>query len=114
MTTLLDVAFDAAEGAVRLGLSGELDMVTGPQLEAALRRAEGQGAGVVVVDLRELTFMDSTGLNVLLRADVRARDGGWQLRLVRGPGAIQRVFNIAGLDDRLTFVEPDDVHQGGA
>jgi anti-anti-sigma factor len=60
-----DVAVDEDDGTVVLRLSGELDLVSEPILEAALERAKGKR---VRIDLAELAFMDSTGLRALLSA----------------------------------------------
>jgi anti-anti-sigma factor len=92
-------------GAAVVALGGELDLGSAPQFEAAVRAAEREAPGVIVIDLRLLDFMDSTGLNSLLRADLRAQEGGRRLVVVRGNEQIQRLFSVAGLDDRLTFVD---------
>jgi anti-sigma B factor antagonist len=87
---------------------GELDLATAPDLEAAL--AERFDAGQdVVVDLRELAFMDSTGLRVLVAAHARVENGGPSFCVVRPrPGAtIRKIIAIAGVESVLDFV--DDV-----
>jgi anti-anti-sigma factor len=56
--------------------------------------------------------MDSTGLRLLVTADLRLRADGRELRLVAGPEPVHRVFRLALLEDRLTFV--DDVADGVA
>ena len=60
-----------------------------------------------MVDLSKLTFLDSTGLRCIVTADERAREEGRRIVIVRGPDAVQRVFAITRLDDRLEMV--DDV-----
>ena len=90
-------------------LEGELDIATTPQVEEELRRIEAQHADVIVLDLRGLTFMDSTGLRLLVTADARARDAGHRLAIVRGPAAVHRVLEITGLHSRLDLVE-DPAH----
>jgi len=86
-------------------LQGELDVATTPRAEAELRRVEKAGAGLIVVDLRGLTFMDSTGLRLLVSADARARDGEHRLAIVRGPDTVHRVLELTGLDARLALVD---------
>jgi anti-anti-sigma factor len=55
--------------------------------------------------------MDSSGLRLVLEADMRARRDGRRLVVVRGPDAVHRVFTVATLDKRLEFVDdPSDVH----
>ncbi|MGH2914630.1 MAG: STAS domain-containing protein [Solirubrobacteraceae bacterium] len=70
------------DGAVRLVLMGELDLVTGQELDAQLRRA-GTGGATVRVDLRALAFMDSSGLRVLLTHVRESRQTGWELEIGR-------------------------------
>jgi anti-sigma B factor antagonist len=93
-------------------LDGELDIATTPGAEAELQRVEQSGPGVIVLDLRGLTFMDSTGLRLLVSADARARGGDHRLVIVRGPAPVQRVLELTGLDTRLDVI--DDPAQVGA
>ncbi len=60
---------------------------------------------VIVLDLSKLTFLDSTGLRCLVTADRRAREAGRRVVIVRGPDAVQRVFEITRLDERLEIVD---------
>jgi len=96
-----------ADGAIRVELTGELDLATSPALDRILQdMAASTAGGRVVVDLRGLTFMDSTGLRVLMRWDGSAREAGVEPVFVAGPPAVQRVFETTRLIDRLTFVDP--------
>lgn len=72
---------------------GELDIVTAPALEQALRDAELR-AQLVVLDLRELTFTDSSGVHVITNASVRADRAGRRLVLVRGPSQADRMLTL--------------------
>ena len=81
--------------------AGELDLDTAQDLEAVLATQSGP----VVVDLRELSFIDLTGLRVLLDADARSRQDGMNLRFIPGP-MVRRLLEVAGLPDRLAYVEP--------
>ncbi len=96
---------EAEGGAVRVVLVGELDIATTPAAEAELRAQENQGAHVIILDLRGLTFMDSTGLRLLVAADSRAREAGHRLAIVRGPDAVDRVLEITGLDAKLNLID---------
>jgi anti-anti-sigma factor len=89
-------------------LSGELDISTSQDLEQELVRVGRRGAPTTVVDLRSLTFIDSTGLRTILGADIRSRERGARLLVVPGPPPVQRVFEIALLDRRLEFVDDPD------
>ena len=95
-------------------LEGELDLATVSELEAEIARvAEAERAATLVIDLRELSFMDSSGLRAVLAAEARIRDAGGRCVLVRGPEGVQRVFEITRLEDRLTFVsDPADAEAG--
>src|SRR5207244_1003472 len=73
-------------GVVCVALSGELDMSSAYCVDAELRRLEQTSPELVVVDLRDLGFMDTAGLGRLLAAHRRARNGGWRFGLTRGPG----------------------------
>ena len=85
---------------------GELDLDTEPQLEQAIAAVREQGAPRLVLDLRELTFMDSTGLRLVIRWDTAAREHGFEFAIVRGPDVVQRVIRLTGMEDQLTFTEP--------
>lgn len=91
-------------GMAVVSLSGELDLSSAPAVEAEVGRLLGAGAAVLVLDLRKLAFMDSTGLRAVLRADARARDGGRRLAVVDGTEPVRRVFEMTGMHERLTFV----------
>ena len=76
---------------------GELDIATAPQLEQAIAEATADAVAELVLDLRELTFMDSTGLRALAQANVKAEAAGTSLAIWRGPRQIERVLEISGL-----------------
>jgi anti-sigma B factor antagonist len=68
---------------------GDLDIASEADATASLEAAF-DGAGVLVADLRELDFLDSTGVHVLLSADLRAREHGVRFGVARGDGTIRR------------------------
>ena len=86
-------------------LTGELDISTATRLEDELRRVEADGPELIVLDLQALSFMDSTGLRLLISADARAREGSRRLAIVQGNEMVQRVMRLTRLDERLTIVE---------
>ena len=113
--TPLDVSSERSDGRAHVALRGELDLTTVGAAEAALAEIErAPGATTLVVDLRALRFMDSTGLRLLLGAETRARRRGARLLVVRGPEAVDRVFRLALLDGRLTFVDHPGDEPAGA
>jgi anti-sigma B factor antagonist len=85
--------------------AGELDMSSVPILEEQLRSAVAAGARRVVVDLRNLDFMDSTGLTLLMCWQRESRNDGFQLALVRGDERIQRLFELTAMDSLFTFTD---------
>lgn len=86
-----------------LRVSGELDLATSPALEQELERLAAAETPLVVVDLAELEFMDSTGLSVLVRAHRRAEENGQRLGLVDIPQQVQRLLTLTGVRDRLVL-----------
>jgi anti-sigma B factor antagonist len=98
----LDVSH--ADGDVRVRPVGELDMSTVGELQAALEDASMPGRRVIV-DLRGLEFMDSTGLTLLTRWSLAAERDGFSLLLVAGNERIQRLFEITRLVTHFQFVD---------
>jgi anti-anti-sigma factor len=84
---------------------GELDIATTPELEQALADANADAMAEIVLDLRELTFMDSTGLRALAQANTQAEETGVALSIIRGPRQIERVLEISGLGGLLPLVD---------
>lgn len=94
-------------GAV-LTLSGELDLAAVPVLQARLEHAM-RGKAAVVIDLSGLTFIDSCGLQTLVRAERQLRGSGGQLVLVRGSRAVHRLFELTSLDSHFEFCDSPSV-----
>ena len=105
-----DVTSEQRGDTVIVRLSGELDISSAPKVEDELARVEPDRPEVIVLDLRNLAFMDSTGLRLLIAADTRAREQQRRLQIVKGPETVQRVFRITRLEERLELV--DDVPDG--
>jgi anti-sigma B factor antagonist len=89
--------------ATIIAVSGELDLASSPALQEELDRAAD--SEMLIIDLRELDFMDSTGLSVLVRAHQRAEEQGRRLAMVKGPQQVQRLLSLTGVADRLTVVD---------
>ena len=103
------------ERAITLALSGELDLVSSPALERAMADQAQSDAELIVVDLRQLDFMDSTGLHTVLRIQQGAHEVGRRFALVRGPDQVHRLFELTGLAETLTIVDsPDQLLEGWA
>ena len=88
--------------------TGELDIDTTPQLEQTLRDPDSQ-ARLVVLDMRELEFMDSSGVHAIVNASARARQLGRRLVLLRGPPGVDRVFRLTGNSADVESGELDPV-----
>ena len=101
-------------GATVITVSGELDLASSPILEERLGQVFGSDATVVILDLRKLDFMDSTGLSVLINAHQTAEEAARQLYLVKGPPQVQRLLSLTGVEERLSVLEtPEDALPGG-
>jgi anti-sigma B factor antagonist len=91
-------------GIVRFALRGELDLAHAYTFDEELKCVEEARPACVVLDLRELTFLDSCGLARLLAARRRARRSGHRLLLVRGSAAVQRLFALSAVDEAFEMV----------
>jgi anti-sigma B factor antagonist len=102
-----ELAVDRADERVTFIPKGELDLATAPELEDQVLEAVRSGGATVVLDLRELTFMDSTGVRTIVAAHQIAEETGHELRVVRPPrdSAVSRVIEISGIDDALGLVD---------
>jgi stage II sporulation protein AA (anti-sigma F factor antagonist) len=106
----LDVTTEQHAGQTRVVLVGELDIANAEGLERELNAVEDNLSGALVLDLRRLEFIDSTGLRTLIAADERARSAGRRLVVVRAPNAVARLLELTQLDQRLEVVDdPDEV-----
>ena len=85
---------------------GELDLDSVHRVESALEALRGDGCAEVILDLRGLTFMDSTGLRLVIRWDTAAREDGFRFAIVPGRDVVQRVFRLTGMDGHLNLAEP--------
>jgi anti-anti-sigma factor len=93
-----------SNGRAIVSVRGEIDMSSGAVIRDALTRAQ-QGSPDVIVDLSDVTFMDSSGVNALLRAYYQAPPGG-SLGVVGATSDIRRVFDITGLSELLLLDPP--------
>jgi anti-sigma B factor antagonist len=104
----VEVGFETEqqEDAVRIALSGDLDVSTASGVEERLIAIEDNDVpDRVILDLRELRFIDSTGLSLLINAHHRARKAGRRVTIVSGTGAPRRILETTGLRGRLDVVE---------
>ena len=93
-----------SEDVVKIALRGELDLEHAYTFDEELKRIEALEVRTICLDLRELTFLDSCGLARLVAARRRAMKAGRRLVLVRGPAAVQRVFQLTAVDEAFEIV----------
>jgi anti-anti-sigma factor len=93
----LDISVDRRPTATVVTLSGELDLATAARLD---RELDAITADELVLDMRDVTYLDSTGVSLLLRRDAAARSLGRRLRVIGGE-AVRRVFAITQVDRLL-------------
>jgi len=94
------------EHGILIELSGEIDIATAAVIEDELRRAE-ESEELIVLDLGGISFMDSTGLRIVIAGDQRMRERGGSLQLTRVPTRVSELFNLVGIADYLTIIESD-------
>lgn len=88
-----------------VGLSGELDLATAPRLRAELQAVEASDAAEIVLDLADLSFIDSSGLQLIINAEARSRANGKRLALRRGQAPVHRIFELTATVDSLPFAD---------
>jgi anti-sigma B factor antagonist len=101
-----------ADERVVVAFSGELDMAEAPRVQQELEELASSRPGLLVLDLRGVSFIDSSGLRVILESDIRSRRQGWRVAVVPGPEQVHRIFLIALLDKRLDFIDPSELEGG--
>jgi anti-anti-sigma factor len=100
----LDIEIQKSEDRTLVALSGELDTATASHLYDALAELEAQGALHIVLDLARLTFMDSTGLGVIVTEHTRMKRAGGTITIFSPTSSVRRLFEISGLSQHLDIV----------
>jgi anti-sigma B factor antagonist len=90
---------------VVVSLDGELDLASVPLLESEIARAEVRDAAKLVIDLRGLQFIDSTGLRAIFEAHAGARERGQEFAVTRGSEQVQRLLSITRLGEHLPVID---------
>ena len=94
-----------APNVMCVALRGELDLSRTLLLDSELQAVEAMRPRTLVIDLRELDFVDSSGIARLIGARRRALRGGWQLLVVRGGEAVQRVMSLSAIDRAFSLID---------
>jgi anti-sigma B factor antagonist len=107
----LKVATRSSGGTAIVAVSGEIDLYTAPQLQAEFARLISTSPQRVVIDMSEVEFCDSTGVNVLLSALKRLRERGGDLEVAAPRSAVRKILQVTGLDSVFTVHDavPDDL-----
>jgi anti-sigma B factor antagonist len=92
--------------AAWIHVSGEVDLATSPKLRETLKEAQ-HAARLVVLDLREVAFMDSSSVHTILDASADAGRAEGRLLLVRGPANVERILTLTRVGDRVQIVDLD-------
>jgi len=93
------------DGGVRVRPVGEIDLATIGELRERVNEAMAVAADRVTLDLRATTFLDSSGIHLIVETDTRATRSGTAFLIIAGPPAVQHTFDVAGLSGRLPFAE---------
>jgi anti-sigma B factor antagonist len=96
---------DVQADTARMTVAGELDIATVGQLEAEISAVLARGVRELVLDLRGLTFIDSSALRLFIVLNDRAAGEDWRLSLIRPAGQALSIFQISGAEEHLPFIE---------
>jgi len=107
MTINFEVQSEVEDGRARLTPVGELDIATAPALLKATSAALDRHVSELALDLSHITFIDSTGLRLLITLYDESAEEGWALRLLRPAEAPRLLFRLTGLDHHLPLSEDD-------
>lgn len=100
---------DPRRATIVVAVQGEIDISTAGELAARLREMMEAGFRRVVLDLREVTFIDSSGLRAVIQARAASDRAEVEFALVPGPKAVQRLFELTGTATTFNFIEPGDI-----
>jgi len=101
-SSLLSIEVMSGPDAHTIVLIGEADLLGAPKIEAALKDACAHDPGLIVIDLRNLTFIDSSGLHALVTGHGLCHARGHAMRIIPGPANVQRLFELTGMNDILS------------
>jgi anti-sigma B factor antagonist len=105
----VEIAGDTADSWPIVRVSGEVDVQTSPALDEQLRSVADQGHPSVLVDLGEVTFLDSTGLSALIAGLRRCQAAGGELHVLSPRPNVRKVLEITGLTDAFHVEAGEDV-----
>lgn len=95
---------------VVIALGGELDMASAPLLQKAIEGADLSDDRMVVLDLKDLQFIDSTGLRVILAARKLCTERGRELAVTHSSAQVERLLTVTGVAEHLRTIAAPDEH----
>jgi anti-anti-sigma factor len=105
--SLFEVESERDGSHAQIAVAGELDLATSPQLDQKIGETLLDSVNQLTIDLSRLTFVDSSGLRLLIALHDRAREEGWRLSLVAPSEPARAIFQVSGADGHLPFVDGD-------
>jgi anti-sigma B factor antagonist len=99
------VDVESQREVVRVCPRGEVDLATVGDVREQVGELLSAGFTRVLLDLRQVTFLDSTGLRLIIEFVQSSQADGWQFVLIDGSAPVRRVFDVTGLRDQLPFVD---------
>jgi stage II sporulation protein AA (anti-sigma F factor antagonist) len=87
---------------------GDLDLQVAQRVVAEIEKVEEGAPALIVIDLRGISFLDSSGMGVLAAAQARAVEAGRRIVVVRPPYSVRRAFELSGFDDVIEVVDDPD------
>jgi anti-sigma B factor antagonist len=101
----LDLKVQQDGGRATIAVTGEIDLTSAPQLDDQVMSLIDGGASTIVIDLSGVSFMDSTGLRVLLKASKLLVGAGGALELKDPSEPVQRLLEVSGLDTHFSVAD---------
>jgi anti-sigma B factor antagonist len=95
--------------AVRVCPHGEVDLATTGEIREKFEEMTALGFRRVALDLRGVTFLDSSGVSLVLELCESSRAGAWEFAILAGPVAVERVFELTGVRSQLPFIPPTEI-----
>ena len=102
-----EVHISPGHDVVRVAPAGEVDLATAGQLRARIDAQLERRCPRMELDLHDVTFMDSTGVRLVLDLAATAQREHWELSVIRVPDAVHRVFELSGVLDVLPLGDPE-------
>lgn len=103
---IFEARVDERNGVTLLALCGELDLAAAPELENTIAHLNGSSHKAALIDLRDLSFIDSSGVRALVFALGNLRSSAGRVNVVAASDSVKRVFELLGLDGILNGSTP--------